>query len=108
MDTSPLAFPPISCFDSALYGLVLSFSALSSGLLTMATLRWPPYRIDHRMKYTHFLKTVFKYNDQRKDLMDKRDIDNTWKGMVYSKDIKSYQRESLMKQVERSQPVYLL
>lgn len=41
-------------------------------------LRWPPYHVHKGAVYTHFLKTVFKYNNQRKDLMDKGIIDAKW------------------------------
>ena len=107
MATLLSTFPFGFCFDSALCIHLSSASSAEQRPLTMASkltkLRMPQYslRQPNGPAFTYFLKTVFEYNYQRKDLMaESRDvIINFWKNMVYSAYRGDIDRARLMKQV---------
>lgn len=63
-------------------------------------LRWPPYRVQSGgAQCTHYLKIVFEYNNQRKDLMDKPIIDGQWERMVNEQIREKHIRRALIETV---------
>ncbi|KAI4126429.1 MAG: hypothetical protein LQ347_004978 [Umbilicaria vellea] len=67
----------------------------------ITTLRWPQYRVQKGANYTQFLKTVFEYNHQRKDLMDKKVIEAQWIQLVNSNISDKRVRESLISLINK-------